>query len=86
MTTPVITVEASTRLTTAAAILARHNVKGAPVVDAEGGLQGIVSRKDLLSVYLRADSELAAECLARDRGIGSTASTKGPEVNDERPR
>lgn len=61
MSTPVITVEPSTRVSAAAAILARNHIKRAPVVDADGRLRGIVSRKDLLSVYLRADSELAAE-------------------------
>ncbi|WP_433722193.1 CBS domain-containing protein [Nocardia sp. CA-129566] len=61
MSAPVITVEPGTRVSAAAAILARNHIKRAPVVDADGRLRGIVSRKDLLSVYLRADAELAAE-------------------------
>lgn len=61
MSTPVIMVEPGARLTAAAAILARHNVNRAPVVDIDGVLHGIVSRKDVLSVYPRADAELADE-------------------------
>ncbi|RDI68321.1 CBS domain-containing protein [Nocardia pseudobrasiliensis] len=61
MNTPVVTVSATDRLTSAAATLARHDVKRAPVLDARGELVGIVSRKDILSVYLRPDEELAAE-------------------------
>ncbi|GAB4585642.1 CBS domain-containing protein [Nocardia sp. IFM 10818] len=61
MTAPVVTVSADDRLPAAAAILARHGVKRAPVLDADGTLRGIVSRKDLLSVYLRHDADLAAE-------------------------
>ncbi|MVU77605.1 CBS domain-containing protein [Nocardia sp. ET3-3] len=61
MSTPIVAVAADDRLTSAAATLARNGVKRAPVLDADGALHGIVSRKDLLSVYLRADADLAAE-------------------------
>ncbi|RDI60495.1 CBS domain-containing protein [Nocardia pseudobrasiliensis] len=61
MSSPVVTVSAPDHLTTAAAALARHDVKRAPVLDVDGRLVGIVSRKDLLSVYLRPDYELVAE-------------------------
>lgn len=61
MNAPVVTVNENDRLTAAAATLARHGVKRAPVLDADGALRGIVSRKDLLSVYLRHDADLAGE-------------------------
>lgn len=61
MSTPAVTVPADARLAAAAATLARYDVKRVPVVDPEGVLVGIVSRKDLLSVYLRTDAELAAQ-------------------------
>lgn len=61
MSAPVVTVRAGDRLAAAAATLARHGVKRAPVLDADGELRGIVSRKDLLSVYLRHDADLATE-------------------------
>ncbi|MEV5837620.1 CBS domain-containing protein [Nocardia sp. NPDC052112] len=84
MSTPVITVQPGARLTTAAALLARHNIKRAPVVDTDGGLHGIISRKDLLSVYLRTDAELAdeirAEVLTRAMWVPPTDVTV--EVSD----
>ncbi|MET9492958.1 CBS domain-containing protein [Nocardia sp. NPDC006630] len=64
MTTPVVTVQATDRLSTAAALLARHGVKQLPVVDADGKLVGIVSRKDVLSIHRRSDADLATEIRA----------------------
>ncbi|RDI51147.1 CBS domain-containing protein [Nocardia mexicana] len=61
MSTPAVTVDVDARVTAAAAVLARGGVKRAAVVDDRGVLVGIVSRKDLLSVYLRSDAELADE-------------------------
>ena len=43
------------------AVCATYRVSGLPVVDADGSLKGIVSRADLLKVFLRPDDELAAE-------------------------
>ncbi|WP_330180127.1 CBS domain-containing protein [Nocardia sp. NBC_01503] len=61
MTTPVITVRATDRLSTAAALLARHGVKRLPVVDANGKPEGILSRRDVLSIHRRSDSDIADE-------------------------
>ncbi|RDI43329.1 CBS domain-containing protein [Nocardia mexicana] len=61
MTAPAVTLAPGDRLTTAAATLARHDIKRAVVVDADRIPTGIVSRKDLLAVYLRPDAELADE-------------------------
>jgi CBS-domain-containing membrane protein len=36
-----------------------HHIRRLPVVDAQGKLAGIVSRRDLLSVFLRPDAEIA---------------------------
>lgn len=41
--------------------MARAKVKRLPVVDASGTLRGIVSRADLLKVFLRDDEEIAGE-------------------------
>jgi CBS-domain-containing membrane protein len=38
-----------------------HHVRRLPVVDEDGTLVGIVSRRDLLSVFLRPDEEIAAD-------------------------
>src|SRR4051812_33131822 len=49
MTRDVKTVPADATLQEAAALLMTHNISGAPVVDANGKMVGIVSEADLLS-------------------------------------
>lgn len=61
MTTPAITVRYDAGLPLAARTMAVYRVKRLPVTDAGGHLEGIVSRSDLLRVYLRDDSEIAEE-------------------------
>jgi CBS domain-containing protein len=61
MTVPAVTVRADETLARAARIMARGKVKRLPVVDAEGVLEGIVSRSDLLKVFLRDDEDIARE-------------------------
>ncbi|MFI5675527.1 CBS domain-containing protein [Streptomyces cellulosae] len=61
MSTPAVTVHADALLPEAARIMARRRVKRLPVVDGVGLLQGVVSRSDLLKVFLRPDEELADE-------------------------
>jgi CBS-domain-containing membrane protein len=41
--------------------MARRHLKRLPVVDAVGILQGVVSRSDLLKVFLRDDGDIAQE-------------------------
>ncbi|WP_340562242.1 CBS domain-containing protein [Streptomyces sp. GSL17-111] len=61
MTAPAISVRADATLAHAARAMARRGVKRLPVVDTEGRLAGLVSRGDLLKVFLRPDEELARE-------------------------
>lgn len=61
MSTPVETTAPDARLSAAAVMLARYGVKRVPVVDPDGVLVGVISRRDVLSVYLRPDADLAAE-------------------------
>ncbi|WP_460062619.1 CBS domain-containing protein [Streptomyces sp. YKOK-I1] len=61
MTSPALTVHADATLAQAARTMAREKVKRLPVVDAVGLLQGVVSRADLLKVFLRPDEEIAEE-------------------------
>ncbi|WP_432058022.1 CBS domain-containing protein [Streptomyces sp. bgisy022] len=61
MSAPAVTVGADATLARAARIMARTGVKRLPVVDGAGALCGIVSRADLLKVFLRGDEEIAAE-------------------------
>ncbi len=55
MTSPAITTAADTPVAQAARLAARHRVKRLPVVDGAGRLIGIVSRSDLLRIFLTAD-------------------------------
>ncbi|MXM64710.1 CBS domain-containing protein [Streptomyces sp. HUCO-GS316] len=61
MSAPAVTVHADATLAEAARIMARRHVKRLPVVDGVGLLQGVVSRGDLLKVFLRSDEEIAEE-------------------------
>jgi CBS domain-containing protein len=61
MTTPAITAQATTTLGEAARIMHRRIVKRLPVVDADGKVIGIVSRADLLKVFLRSDAEISED-------------------------
>ena len=61
MTAPAVTVHADATLPEAARIMARRHIKRLPVVDAHGLLVGIVSRSDLLKVFLRSDEDIARE-------------------------
>ncbi|SDK19123.1 CBS domain-containing protein [Streptomyces indicus] len=61
MSSPAVTVRTHATLAQAARIMARNRVKRLPVVDETGLLQGIVSRADLLRVFLREDDQIADE-------------------------
>ncbi|MGW5653891.1 CBS domain-containing protein [Streptomyces humi] len=61
MSAPAVTVHADATLAEAARIMVRRRVKRLPVVDGVGILEGIVSRADLLKVFLREDEELTEE-------------------------
>jgi CBS domain-containing protein len=59
MTSPAITIHPDAALATAAGLMSAHHLRRLPVVDPDGKLLGIVSRRDLLSVFLRPDAEIA---------------------------
>ncbi|MFD0508317.1 CBS domain-containing protein [Streptomyces chiangmaiensis] len=61
MSAPAVTVRANETLGQAARTMARAKVKRLPVVSDEGTLLGIVSRTDLLKVFLRDDEDIAEE-------------------------
>ncbi|MFE0350831.1 CBS domain-containing protein [Streptomyces griseoluteus] len=61
MTTPAVTVHADATVAEAARIMAVKRVKRLPVVTSEGLLDGVVSRGDLLKLFLRPDGDLANE-------------------------
>lgn len=61
MTSPALTIHPDATLAQAARTMAHAKVKRLPVVDELGMLEGIVSRADLLKVFLRGDDEIAEE-------------------------
>ncbi|GAA3891712.1 CBS domain-containing protein [Streptomyces sp. NPDC003631] len=61
MSAPAVTVRPGSTLAQAARIMARLGIKRLPVVDGEGMLEGVVSRADLLKVFLRPDNDIADE-------------------------
>jgi CBS domain-containing protein len=61
MTAPAVTVGPDASVAEAARLLYRHGIKRLPVVDPAGPLLGIVSRADLLKVFLRPDADIAAD-------------------------
>jgi CBS-domain-containing membrane protein len=61
MSTPAVTVHAGATLAEAARIMAQRKVKRLPVVNEQDMLEGVVSRGDLLKVFLRSDDDIAQE-------------------------
>jgi CBS-domain-containing membrane protein len=61
MTTPVVSIGPDANVRDAARLMHRERVKRLPVVDADGVVIGIVSRRDLLKVFLRSDEEIESE-------------------------
>jgi CBS domain-containing protein len=58
MTSPAITIGPDATIPAAARLMNTHHVRRLPVVDEDGKLVGIVSRRDLLSVFLRPDADI----------------------------
>ncbi|HZE32177.1 MAG TPA: CBS domain-containing protein [Actinoallomurus sp.] len=64
MTSPAITVTATTPAREAARAMYRHRIHQLPVVDAvTGRLTGVITRSDLLAVYERPDEDIRGEIL-----------------------
>ena len=59
MTSPAITIGPDATIPGAARLMNTHHITRLPVVDEKGKLVGIVSRRDLLSVFLRPDADVA---------------------------
>ena len=61
MTHPAVTVRPDDSIEHAARLMYNLRIKRLPVVDAGGGLVGVLSRTDLLAVYDRPDAEIREE-------------------------
>jgi CBS domain-containing protein len=86
MTSPAICTSPGTSVVAAARLMNRHQVKRLPVVDGNGRLVGMVSRSDLLRVFLRDDqairSEIVEDVLAQVAGV--SPAEVGVEVDQGR--
>ncbi len=65
MTSPPVTVSVDTGLTHAARLMQERNIRRLIVVDQRGKIAGLVSRSDLLQVFLRTDEDLRDEVLTK---------------------
>ncbi|MFF5209625.1 CBS domain-containing protein [Streptosporangium sp. NPDC000396] len=61
MTTPVVTVSMDAPVVIAGRLMECQDVKRLPVVDRQGRLVGIISRRDLLKVFVRSDRDIERE-------------------------
>jgi CBS domain-containing protein len=61
MTSPAVTIHPDATVASTARVMNIHQVRRLPVVDHDGKLIGIVSRRDLLKVFLRPDAEIAGQ-------------------------
>ncbi|MER6678078.1 CBS domain-containing protein [Streptomyces sp. NPDC000983] len=77
MNSPAVTARPRWTAVEAAQLMERHHVKRLPVVDETDRLVGLISRADLLRVYLRGDSaireEISGEVLLRTLGVAPDA-------------
>lgn len=77
MTAPAVTVHAEETVADAARLMVRRGVERLPVVDEEERLVGIVTRRDLLCVFLRPDPEIRRrireDVLTDALGLGADA-------------
>jgi CBS domain-containing protein len=61
MTSPAVTIGPEATVPAAARLMDSHHIGMLPVVDGQGKIAGIVSRRDLLRVFLRPDADIAAD-------------------------
>jgi len=64
MTSPAITIDPDAPLAAAARLMDQRRLRMLPVVNSAGDLLGVVSRWNLLSIFLRPDEEIAGEVRA----------------------
>ena len=65
MTAPAVTIGPDATIPSAARLMNTHHIRRLPVIDEDGKLVGIVSRRDLLSVFLRPDQPTSSTMSGR---------------------
>jgi CBS domain-containing protein len=100
MTAPAITIGPDATIPAAARLMNTHHIRRLPVIDQDGKLVGIVSRRDLLSVFLRPDADIVHDVrqvldeipvadpkdviVAVRHGVVTLTGTMRPELGQER--
>lgn len=86
MTGPALCTTPGTSVVAAARLMSRHGVKRLPVLDEEGRVCGMVSRADLLRVFLREDRVIRREIVEEVLGrvVGVSPAEIGVEVDQGR--
>ncbi|MEV5986611.1 CBS domain-containing protein [Streptomyces sp. NPDC052051] len=86
MTSPAMVAEPEWSVVRAARVMEHRRIKRLPVVDGEGRLIGVISRSDLVQLFLRRDraiqEEIIEDVIVRTLGLAPSALTV--EVNDGR--
>ncbi|GAA2211798.1 CBS domain-containing protein [Nonomuraea monospora] len=80
MTSPAVRVSPRAATVEAARLMDAHDVKRLAVVDGDGRLVGIVSRRDLVKLFLRSDEEIAREVREDVLDRSLWVDTEGVEV------
>ncbi|NXY93013.1 CBS domain-containing protein [Streptomyces sp. BR123] len=79
MTSPAVTGRPEWSVVRAARVMQRHGVKRLPVVDTDGRVIGVLSRSDLIRLFLRRDraiqEEIVEDVLARTLRIAPSSIT-----------
>ncbi|MFF8956454.1 CBS domain-containing protein [Streptomyces sp. NPDC014894] len=79
MSSPAIVAEPQWSVVRAARVMEEHRIKRLPVVDGTGRLTGVVSRSDLLQLFLRRDraiqEEILEDVLTQTLGLAPSALT-----------
>ncbi|MGW4472756.1 CBS domain-containing protein [Nonomuraea sp. NPDC004354] len=73
MTSPAVVTTPGSSVVSAARLMDARGVKRLPVVDADGRLVGVVSRRDLLKVFVRRDEDIRAEVV---RALGARTAAR----------
>lgn len=77
MTHPAITTTPDTTIAEAAQLAARYRVRSLPVVDRDGALVGIITRNDLVKLFIRADEDIQR---AVGREFAARLGAAGPDA------
>lgn len=84
MSVPAVTVTPDAPIARAARLMAKHGIKRLPVVVANGGLVGIISRADAVGVFLAPDHQIRQDVVSKviECSLRLDCSRVGVEVSD----